>query len=156
MSFGGKPPSPNTPTGLARAELGTAFRKAEQNVRILRGRDGHLQAGEVGHSRFELLALLLDEQPISAGGLAEASGFSSAAISKMLDPLVADGYVRRTRSETDRRVVVVELTDKGRDTAELRIDFWTERWNSALKGVKIGDLEVATDVLERIASVFVD
>jgi DNA-binding MarR family transcriptional regulator len=45
--------------------------------------------------------------------LAEATQTSPAAMTSRVDALVVRGFVRRTPSTTDRRKVVVELTDAG-------------------------------------------
>ncbi len=140
----------------ARSELGAAFQKADRNKRILRGKDSHLPAGELGHARFEILSVLEEHEPMSAGDLALRAGFSGAAISRMLDPLVADGFVERARSEADRRVVIVSLTDKGRDAVEERRHFWGDRWTVALRGTDLTELEIATKLMWRIAAVFED
>jgi DNA-binding MarR family transcriptional regulator len=49
--------------------------------------------------------------PSTAGALAEACGLTRGAMTTALDRLEAAGYVRRVRSTTDRRQVVVDLTE---------------------------------------------
>ena len=56
----------------------------------------------------------LSEGPMSATRLAEATGLSAAATTAMIDRLEQKGFVRRRRHETDRRQVLVEMTDEGR------------------------------------------
>lgn len=136
--------------------LGIAFRDADRSLRRLRGRDTHLAAGEVGHSRIELLGLLLDRGPLPAGELAAAAGVSPATVSQLLDRLEGDGYVARARSDADRRVVVVELTRRGEEKLAAKRALWRRRWHDALAEVETADLEVAARVLERIAAVFAD
>ena len=55
----------------------------------------------------------LSEGPLSASRLAEATGLSSAATTAMIDRLERKGFVQRARHDTDRRQVLVELTDEG-------------------------------------------
>ncbi len=47
-------------------------------------------------------------------------GFSHARLTKILGDLEAQGYVERRGHASDRRRVIVYLTDKGRALAELR------------------------------------
>ena len=54
---------------------------------------------------------------VTAGALARESGLSSGAVTTVIDRLEAAGYVRRVRDETDRRRVLVELTDEARRRA---------------------------------------
>ena len=55
----------------------------------------------------------LTEGPLSASRLAEATGLSAAATTAMIDRLEKKGFVRRRKHETDRRQVLVEMTDDG-------------------------------------------
>jgi len=49
----------------------------------------------------------------TAGELAESSLLTSGGITFRLDKMEADGLIRRTRSQEDRRVVYAELTELG-------------------------------------------
>lgn len=51
--------------------------------------------------------------PMTARELSRATGLSAAATTSLVDRLEQKGFVRRTRGETDRRQVFVELTDQG-------------------------------------------
>jgi DNA-binding MarR family transcriptional regulator len=138
------------------AEVGLAFRHAYRSLRSLRGRDTHLRAGEIGHAQFELLAELYESGPLPAGELACAAGLSPASVSQMLDHLAAEGQVERVRSAIDRRVVVTKLTRRGRRRVEARRALWGERWKQALDGFDAEELRVASEVLERIGTVFAE
>lgn len=135
-------------------ELGQAFRRAYRSLRRLRGRDTHLLGGEISHAQFELLAELRDRGPLPAGELAQVAGLSAATVSQMLDHLADDGQVERVRSETDRRVVLIELTPIGRRRVEATKALWRERWEEALEGVDAEELQIASSVLQRIGAVF--
>jgi DNA-binding MarR family transcriptional regulator len=54
---------------------------------------------------------------MTAGALARESRLSSGAVTTLLDRLERVGYVRRVRDTTDRRRVLVELTDLARARA---------------------------------------
>ena len=136
-------------------ELGVAFRRAFRSLRSLRGRDTH-RGDELGHAQFELLGELFVHGPMHAGELAEAVAASAATVSGMLDHLCASDLVERTRSETDRRIVVVKLTRRGRRKVEARKALWQHRWQEALEGLDEDELRTATVVLERISAIFVE
>lgn len=135
-------------------ELGQAFRRAYRSLRRLRGRDTHLLGGEISHAQFELLAELRERGPLPAGELAHVAGLSAATVSQMLDHLAADDHVKRVRSETDRRVVLIELTTLGRRRVETTKALWRERWVAALEGVDDEELRITSSVLQRIGAVF--
>jgi DNA-binding MarR family transcriptional regulator len=74
--------------------------------------------GELSRAQHVLLAPLLDspDGACSVRTLAEAADIASPTASRTLDGLERDGIVTRRPSETDRRSVLVELTDQGRET----------------------------------------
>jgi DNA-binding MarR family transcriptional regulator len=135
------------------AELGRAFRRAFRSLRSLRGRDTH-RGDEIGHAQFELLIELYAGGPMPAGELAEAVEVSAATVSGMLDGLTEAELVERTRSESDRRIVVVKLTRRGRRKVEARKAVWQRRWLEALDDLDDEELRVAARVLERVHGVF--
>jgi DNA-binding MarR family transcriptional regulator len=57
------------------------------------------------------------EGPVPAGKLAQATGLTSGAITTALDRLERAGYARRADDPSDRRRVLVELTEKAREDA---------------------------------------
>lgn len=62
---------------------------------------------------FRFMNLLWAAGPLEARQLTRLSGASRAATSAVLNTLERDGLIRRDRSETDRRQVLVSLTDEG-------------------------------------------
>jgi DNA-binding MarR family transcriptional regulator len=69
-------------------------------------------------AQMELLDVLA-EGPMTSGGLADSMHCDASNVTRLLDRLdVTDGgnLVQRRRSDTDRRVVEVSLTDRGRET----------------------------------------
>jgi DNA-binding MarR family transcriptional regulator len=57
----------------------------------------------------ETLGFLEQDGPITAGRLAELSGLTTGAVTRLIDRLEAAKYVRRRDDPADRRRVVVEL-----------------------------------------------
>jgi DNA-binding MarR family transcriptional regulator len=110
----------------------------------------------MSHSRYALLVHLRDEEPTTTRDLAKAVGFTAATISRMLEPLVADGLVEREPSGSDRRVVNLRLTDRGRRAVKARDAFWLKRWEKAFEGVDPDVIATATEVLGRITVIYED
>src|SRR5438309_2615672 len=79
------------------------------------GRYG-LNRGEVGV--LAALRFAGSKQQLSPTRLFKGLMLSSAGITSRLDRLEKRGYVKRTRHPTDRRGVLVELTDAGRKARE--------------------------------------
>ena len=58
-------------------------------------------------TEFKCLDVLGRAGPITAGELADNTGLTTGAITKIVDALERRGFVRRERSQTDRRKVIV-------------------------------------------------
>lgn len=152
-------PSKKVPRAAWEAELldlGKAFRRVFRSLRRLRGRDTHLIGSEVSHAQMELLIELSEQGPLSGGDLAMAAQLTPATVTQMLDHLAASGHVQRTRSSTDRRVVVTALTPHGEEKVRTKRALWQQRWETVLADIDAEDLRTTTRVLERLNAVFED
>lgn len=149
-------PEPDGDPSPELTALGLAFRRLFRAVSRMRGRDTHLAGGELSHAQFELLIELDERGELSAGELALAARISPASVTQMLDGLVEFGYVARTRSESDRRVVLATLTAVGRARVEAKRAAWKQRWEGALGDVSPREMKAATKVLERLGEMFDD
>jgi DNA-binding MarR family transcriptional regulator len=58
---------------------------------------------------LETMGFLEQEGPVTAGRLAELTGLTTGAVTRLIDRLEAAKYVRRRSDSADRRRVVVEL-----------------------------------------------
>jgi DNA-binding MarR family transcriptional regulator len=65
-------------------------------------------------SHFPLLAALERLGASSVGELTEALGISQPGVTRLLDKLEAEGFVRSTQLAGDRRVRTIDLTKSGR------------------------------------------
>jgi DNA-binding MarR family transcriptional regulator len=143
-----------TPAAEARdrSAVGLAFRRAYHSLRRLRSGETQRIEGEPGNAHYELLARLDEEGPMPAGALAEKLNVKPATISQMVDALVEAGFVERRRSEQDRRVVGIELTERGRPWVVSHRAEWRRRWRGALADFDDRELAIAAAVLDRIAA----
>jgi DNA-binding MarR family transcriptional regulator len=78
----------------------------------------------IGATDFDALVLLDSAGPLAAGRIAEAMGITTGAVTGLIDRLERAGSVQRTRHETDRRQVLIELTPARRDELDAH---WRDR-----------------------------
>jgi MarR family transcriptional regulator, organic hydroperoxide resistance regulator len=119
--------------------------------RRLRGRDQHRKIDDtltIAHVRA--LFALDAHEAATAGEIAESARISPASVTGMLDDLERDGIVTRVRSDSDRRRVLVTLTDDGRALLKKRRRLWLKRWEGAMAEVSERDLEAAAEVMRRV------
>lgn len=84
---------------------------------LLRNIDLRMQPLELTALQWEPLLLLSLGRADTVAALARESDMDCGAMTRMLDRLETKDLVRRQRSEADRRVVNLALTDKGREAA---------------------------------------
>jgi DNA-binding MarR family transcriptional regulator len=88
------------------------------------------------------------------GEISRETDLNPASVTGMLDQLETQELVARERSQTDRRVVQVTLTEHGRTVLARKREYWRECWEAALADVPQQDRETAAAVLRRIAALY--
>lgn len=73
--------------------------------------------GDVTVKQCMALQILHDE-PLAVGALADRMGVTPGATTRLVDGMLGRGWLERRRDPDDRRRVLLELTDEGRDEAE--------------------------------------
>lgn len=110
---------PAPPHGLptdARHETANALHSAA--LRLLRRARTADASMDLDGPRASALSVLVFGGPMPIGRLAAAEQVSAPAITKTVTALEADGLARRSRSTSDRRIVLVSATAKGRSLLE--------------------------------------
>ncbi|HEV7913144.1 MAG TPA: MarR family transcriptional regulator [Albitalea sp.] len=82
--------------------------------------------------------------------LAREMSIDAGAMTRMLDRLAAKGLIERTRSETDRRVVHLRLTQEGEAAAEQVPHVLAEVNNDFLRGFNKQEWSQLKDHLQRM------
>lgn len=89
-----------------------AFRRILREIRLM-ARKGELSSGLSPAQRF-VLSVLIERPEASVNELAEATLTDRSSVAAVIDRLVAQGYVVREQSSTDRRRASVSITATGR------------------------------------------
>jgi DNA-binding MarR family transcriptional regulator len=103
---------------------------------------------EVGSTQAKFLRHIGRQSQISQASLARATETDPALTGRALESLVARGWVRRTRSEEDRRQYALELTAAGhraRKRVEDARERVAERIVAALEEADLEDFERITE-----------
>jgi DNA-binding MarR family transcriptional regulator len=110
---------------------------------------------DVGSAQAKLLRHIARESRISQADLARATETAPTLTGRALETLVERGWVRRKRSEADRRQYVLELTaagQRGRDRVEEARTKLIARIGSVLDDKDIQDFErIAAKILAEFA-----
>lgn len=85
---------------------------------LLRSVDARMQPLELTAMQWEPLLMLALGRADTVAALARECNVDCGAMTRMLDRLEQKQLLQRQRSDTDRRMVNLALTGKGRDAAE--------------------------------------
>ena len=89
---------------------------------------------ELTFSQWTTLVALHDGRITTAGDLAHNICHDAGSLTRLIDQMVERGLVTRQRSETDRRVVTLALTPRGRALVEALAPRVMNFWNGLLSG----------------------
>ena len=133
------------------SELRAAFGELMGAERRLRSRDPR-KPGELSTGQVRALIQLAKDEQVTAGELAKRAELSPGAMTAMLDQLENEGMILRRRSETDRRQVIVSLTERGHEEVAAKRATWERIWRDGLQAHDDAELEAAARVMRTIAA----
>ena len=117
---------------------------------LVRRVDLHMQPLELTGMQWEPVLMLWLKRADTVAGLARVSQMGVASMTRMLDRLEEKELLRRERSETDRRVVNLHLTPKGRKAASKIWPIVVEGMHVHLDGFRKEELAQLNDLLSRM------
>jgi len=117
---------------------------------LVRRVDQHMQPLELTGMQWEPVLMLWLKRADTVAGLARVSQMGFASMSRMLDRLEEKDLLRRERSESDRRVVHLHLTAKGKKVANKIWPIVVEGMHVHLNGFKKEELAQFSDFLSRM------
>jgi DNA-binding MarR family transcriptional regulator len=97
---------------------GEVFHRFLRILRFLRQHALQMNSQGISPRDYAALRFLLESGPSTIGQIQGYLHKSASTTSTLVARLEEQGYLSRTRSREDNRVVIVELTRSGRDTAE--------------------------------------
>jgi len=125
-------------------------------LRVTRSTEASLRAFlRTGHAttlpRFDVLAALWRRRDgVNMSELSRMLLVSNGNATTVVDRLEADGLVRRTPSQTDRRTVFVALTPQGRTRFERLATEHEAEVARLFAGLSEADLDSLTDIFKRM------
>jgi DNA-binding MarR family transcriptional regulator len=117
---------------------------------LVRGVDQHMQPLELTAMQWEPILLLKLERADTVAALARESNVNCGAMTRMLDRLEDKQLVRRRRSSDDRRVVHLELTDKGTRVGDEIQPLINAELKRHLRGFSDKEISTLSDFLRRM------
>lgn len=85
---------------------------------------------------------------------AEQLRITLGTLTTAVNRLVKKGYVDRLRSDSDRRIVYLKLTDKGKEAFHIHEAFHAEMVEKMVNGLRVDEDKVLIDSLEKLQEFF--
>jgi len=89
----------------------------------------------------------------TAGDLAHNICHDAGSLTRLIDEMVKRGLVTRSRSDSDRRVVTLALTQRGEDMVEVLAPRMMNFWNGLLAGFSHAEIDTLINLLTRLVLV---
>jgi DNA-binding MarR family transcriptional regulator len=106
---------------------------------------------ELKVQELHVVELLGDEGPHIMRELAQYLGVAVNSMTSIVDNLESKGLVRRQRSDEDRRVIRVELTDSGREIYQSLVEVKLRLFRSMLGALTSDEQEIFLVLFRKIA-----
>ena len=132
-----------------------AFEALAQAVRRARGAPARAGDRALTLSQYSLLQGLAGREAARVQDLAVEAGITASTATRILDALERREIVERARSDEDRRVVIVTLTESGRELLQSQADWLRGCQREFFATLPRSERESAPDLLLRLA-VFID
>lgn len=97
-----------------------------------------------------LITLSDTGQPLSMNELASLMIRDPTTVKRQLDRLVEQGFVERSVSSQDARIVMIGLTRRGEQKLQTVLPLLDDLRKTALKGIAKSDLEATLNVLRKM------
>jgi DNA-binding MarR family transcriptional regulator len=128
--------------------LGYYLAKA-RNVLVMRT-DQALRPLDLTSQQIGVILMLASGRARTSLELSREMSYDSGSMTRMLDRLEKKGFVSRARSEADRRIVELSLTERGRDAAARLPGIGAAVLNEQLHGFSRAELDALVAMLARI------
>jgi DNA-binding MarR family transcriptional regulator len=97
---------------------------------------------------------LIDDGERTTSNLAARQRVSVPTISRQVDCLVSKGLLMRSRDENDRRIILLELTQNGKELLDTLTENTRQWLGQSIESLDAAEIEEISDSLERLRSIF--
>lgn len=104
-------------------------------------------------NEFLILKILASQDHSMVSQIAEKLEVTNSHVTAASEKLVKKGFVSRTRSEQDRRIVYLSLTEEGRLLVQKMENIIQEYFNRKLQGLTNEEIRVGIEIFNKILGI---
>lgn len=128
-------------------ELSMSFRKM---IRMLHNDINELFSEHMPWNEFSVLRALYAKSPQMASQIAQEVNVTSSHITAVTDRLVRKNLVMRKRSDSDRRIVYLEITETGQEVAEKLEKVRKSYYREKFADLSNEEMKIMVELIERV------
>jgi DNA-binding MarR family transcriptional regulator len=128
-----------TETNTASDPIEQVEELAQELMRQLDLLSGSKVQEDISYGQYKVISVINNHGPISVGNLGRLVGSAQSTTSEMVARLTKAGLVTKVRGPYDGRVVMVELTDQGRQLMRRRRKRVREAYQALFAKLTSGD-----------------
>ncbi len=99
---------------------------------------------------IHILHILDDFGPMSISEISKRLSILAPNMTPLIDKLISEGYVKRSQDESDRRVSIIEITQKGKELTYLHTQWVNHNLKKHLQKLSDDEIEELWYVLKRL------
>lgn len=110
--------------------------------------------GNISNNDMHIIEAIGVGEPRNMSSVAKTLSVTMGTLTIAINSLVKKGYVNRVRSEEDRRVVLISLSDIGRKAYEHHRRFHEDMIRATLEGLSEEEAKILTGALKNLMKFF--
>ncbi len=125
-----------------------------QDILVIEEKALRNQGSDLTITEMHTIHAISTDRARNMGEIAKDLQITMGTLTTAVDKLIKKGYALRNRSEEDKRVVLVELTDKGMEAIKIHDAFHQDMIDSVIKELSDSEEEVLIDSLNKLMGFF--
>ncbi|WP_201769271.1 MarR family winged helix-turn-helix transcriptional regulator [Fervidicella metallireducens] len=102
---------------------------------------------------YSLIEILKADR-LTMNELSDKMNLDSSTMTRIIDKLVRDGLIKRDKDEEDRRKVLVMLTDRGKEVANMLNDSVNEYYKKIISNIPTGRIDEVLNAVSVLLKAF--
>ncbi len=117
--------------------------------------DEEFKKMDVTESQAMVLRVLIHDGEMKVSDISKRLDLSNSTVSGIIDRLVDKGIVIRKRSQKDRRVVMISMSDDFREPLRKHFEAISKKLSTAVSVGNQDDLDLILKALEKLKAIFI-
>lgn len=109
---------------------------------------------DISNNDMHIIEAIGNKEPKNMTTVAKSLKVTVGTLTIAINNLVKKGYVNRVRSDDDRRVVLISLSDKGKKAYDHHVRFHEDMIQATLEGLSDQETKVLVKALTNLSSYF--